>query len=374
MSDDRAAPGLADLPDEVRHRIHALTAEALPDVAKLPPPLRKVADFAPARRARLGASAMTAALESDEEFRDRVGVQVAGGLPQPVADLDLAPGDDPVERGRSGLAGPPRRLGGRARRRARGSWRERPAHAGRRRGGPAPRSRWRRPSRRLRDVRARHREELAELKAENATLRRKLGEARSALREALTAADEAGAAADQLRGQAEAAAALGREGGPPAAGPGGTARGRRPGPTGGPAAPSGTRRACVPGCCSTPSSTPRPACGASSRCRPRAGAPGDRLEASLASEGTRTPTSAGSLGPTSPALLEQYLALPRARLIVDGYNVSKSAWPTSSLEAQRTRLLQRPGAGGGADRRRGDRRLRRGVVGRRGRWSPPRGA
>ena len=54
MSDGNAAPGLADLPEEVRHRVHALTAEVLPEVAKLPPPLRKVADFAPARRARLG--------------------------------------------------------------------------------------------------------------------------------------------------------------------------------------------------------------------------------------------------------------------------------------------------------------------------------
>ena len=31
--------------------------------------------------------------------------------------------------------------------------------------------------------------------------------------------------------------------------------------------------------------------------------------------------------------------MPRARLIVDGYNVSKTAWPTSPLEAQRIRLL-----------------------------------
>ena len=31
--------------------------------------------------------------------------------------------------------------------------------------------------------------------------------------------------------------------------------------------------------------------------------------------------------------------MPRARLLVDGYNVSKAAWPTSSLEAQRIRLL-----------------------------------
>ena len=31
--------------------------------------------------------------------------------------------------------------------------------------------------------------------------------------------------------------------------------------------------------------------------------------------------------------------MPRARMIVDGYNVSKTAWPSSSLEAQRIRLL-----------------------------------
>ena len=42
---------------------------------------------------------------------------------------------------------------------------------------------------------------------------------------------------------------------------------------------------------------------------------------------------------SSPAVLEQYLALPRARLLIDGYNVSKLAWPSSSLEAQRIRLL-----------------------------------
>jgi predicted RNA-binding protein with PIN domain len=38
-------------------------------------------------------------------------------------------------------------------------------------------------------------------------------------------------------------------------------------------------------------------------------------------------------------LLEQLLAMPRARLVIDGYNVSKSGWPSSSLEAQRVRLV-----------------------------------
>jgi predicted RNA-binding protein with PIN domain len=70
------------------------------------------------------------------------------------------------------------------------------------------------------------------------------------------------------------------------------------------------------------------------------GNPGDRVEAELADEGTREPTSTASMAPSSPALLEQYLALPKARLIIDGYNVTKTTWPTLSLEAQRTRLLR----------------------------------
>jgi predicted RNA-binding protein with PIN domain len=38
-------------------------------------------------------------------------------------------------------------------------------------------------------------------------------------------------------------------------------------------------------------------------------------------------------------LLDQLLNLPRAHMIVDGYNVTKNAWPESSLEKQRDRLL-----------------------------------
>jgi predicted RNA-binding protein with PIN domain len=63
------------------------------------------------------------------------------------------------------------------------------------------------------------------------------------------------------------------------------------------------------------------------------------VEAHVAREGTRDPTAVRSLGSADPSLLEQYLALPRVRLLVDGYNVSKQAWPTSSLEVQRSRLV-----------------------------------
>ncbi len=62
------------LPDAVRLRVVALAAErvgALPP-DQVPAPLRAVARFTPAKRARLGALPLAAALESDEEFRERI--------------------------------------------------------------------------------------------------------------------------------------------------------------------------------------------------------------------------------------------------------------------------------------------------------------
>jgi predicted RNA-binding protein with PIN domain len=338
VSDDRAAPGLADLPDEVRHRVHALTAEVLPEVVKLPPPLRKVADFAPARRARLGAGAMTAALESDEDFRQRVAVQVNGGLPRPLAAAtELAGEESPVTA--AALAWLLRPDG----------W-EDALGAALARLAERPRARDDAEVDRLRqqvesaekatrDLRSRYREEVAGLKGENATLRRKLGEARSALRAAVAAAEQAGRAADELRGRADAAAAAAekelRQLRARVARLEEEARaGRRAGRA---ERDESNLRARL-----LLDSVIDAAAGLRRELAlpPASGTPGDRLEASLASEGTRDPSSAGSLGPASPALLEQYLALPRARLIVDGYNVSKSAWPASSLEDQRNRLLR----------------------------------
>jgi predicted RNA-binding protein with PIN domain len=40
-----------------------------------------------------------------------------------------------------------------------------------------------------------------------------------------------------------------------------------------------------------------------------------------------------------PALLEELLRLPRAHLVVDGYNVTKTTWPELPLDRQRERLL-----------------------------------
>ena len=80
---DLPDPTLAGLPDAVRLRVVALVADALPEVAPLPPPLRKVAGFAPTRRARLGGTPIAAALDSDADFRERVATQVAARHPIP---------------------------------------------------------------------------------------------------------------------------------------------------------------------------------------------------------------------------------------------------------------------------------------------------
>ncbi|MFI6941081.1 NYN domain-containing protein [Streptomyces sp. NPDC050418] len=49
--------------------------------------------------------------------------------------------------------------------------------------------------------------------------------------------------------------------------------------------------------------------------------------------------AARALSEADPAILDQLLALPQAHLVVDGYNVTKTGYPTMPLEKQRLRLL-----------------------------------
>src|SRR3954471_19857978 len=65
-----------ELPEAVRARLVSLVAASLGDVAPLPAALKQVAGFAPARRARLGATAIVTELERDDALRERVAVQV----------------------------------------------------------------------------------------------------------------------------------------------------------------------------------------------------------------------------------------------------------------------------------------------------------
>jgi predicted RNA-binding protein with PIN domain len=326
------------LPEAVRVRVVALAAEVLPQVASLPPALRKVAAFAPQRRARLGSTPIAAALTSDPEFREHVVAQVVARRPELADILDDAPSEaaDPTDVAAMAWLSRPEgwedTFAGAVRRLEEGAGSRDTAERGRlqRRLDAAEQS--------VRDLRAEHRVALEELKAENSALRRKLGEARNAQRSATASSVEVAEAAQEARIRAEAAAA---------------------------AAEAETRklRAQVEELQGMLAMARRDVRSGKDEATVRArmlldtlieagqglrrelalpavtGAPADRVESALAESGTREPSAAGSLGPSSPLLLEQYLSMPKARLIVDGYNVSKSAWPDSSLEAQRVRLL-----------------------------------
>lgn len=324
-------PRLDDLPDVVRARIVALTAEVLPEVVRLPPALRRVADFAPARRARLGATAIATALAADDDFRDRVATQVASrvtGLaeePREVAALSWLSRPE----GWEGVV-----------RDALRAVLERPEEL-ERDSGEAERLRRKlgEAEQALRDQRALGRARVEELKAENASLRRKLGEARAAVRATRAEID------DTLRGDAEAlaraealAAAQDKE----------LRRLRTQvarGETSATVDRAAERRAVRAG---RDEATVRARLLLDTVIEAAAGlqrelglpsvsgSPADRVETELYDARAAGHVSSRPIG---PAQLDQYLSMPRARLVVDGYNVSKSAWPSSSLEAQRIRLL-----------------------------------
>ncbi|MGN0064550.1 MAG: hypothetical protein ACI379_09940, partial [Nocardioides sp.] len=162
-----------NLPARVQARVVALTAEVLPQVVPLPGALRRVAAFAPARRARSGGAALWSALQ-EAEFRERVGVQVAA-MPVPTDPGDAA-----------AVAWLTRGEG----------WREQfdaslDLEAAQRDETPALAAELERVRAQtvalqaeLRDERSARREHERELRAEIAELRRKVGQARAGEREA----------------------------------------------------------------------------------------------------------------------------------------------------------------------------------------------
>lgn len=329
----------AGMPEPVRTRVLALAADVLPQVAKLPAQLRKVAAFAPARRARLGGSQIAAVLEADEDFRTHVTTQISVAMPvlaEAIASREVPEAADPVDVAALLWLSRPE------------GWEQAYDDVVRRvEDAAAPRdvAELERLQKKLdaaelanRELRADHKSQLEELKAENTSLRRKLGETRASLRSATADSDAARASAETAREQAEKS--LGASDAEARRLRGqveelteqltaarrdvradrdeGTLRARLLLDTLLEAGQGLRRELALPAV---------------------TGSPGNRVEAEIAVAGSRSPSGAGSLGPTSPALLEQYLAMPRARLIIDGYNVSKTVWAESSLEAQRIRLL-----------------------------------
>ncbi len=314
----------APLPERLRLRVVALVSAVLPSVSPVPASLRKVAGFAPARRARLGGAAIWGAL-ADDDFRAHAAVQVAA---LPVAD------DDPVE------------VAARAWLRRDEGWeslvgdvvetltevdaREDQVQAEHGRLVAQVAS----LQAELAAVRAEHRDELDRARADHKVLRQRLGAARSELRAAEEERDVAHAARDEATAAAEAAtrsaeADVRRLRTQLEEAEAGLAATRRDARSERDASTIRVRLlldAVVESATGLRRELGLPTV---------SGTPGDAVEAGLAGVDA-APTSSA---PATPALLDQMLAMPRARLIVDGYNVTKQAWPSASLEAQRSRLV-----------------------------------
>jgi predicted RNA-binding protein with PIN domain len=334
------------LPEQVRARVTVLTAAALPAMPgdEMPVPLRRVARFAPNRRARLGGPAIAAQLATDPLFRQRIGARVvtdAGDLGAAVAEGMAPAAADPVEVAALAYLARPEgwrglidAAGAAVRAEADSAMVAHQVRDAEQRAARAEHDRAvaRVEADKLRDELARVREELGQIREEARATSKALRESLAAQKRAgdLLATEKGRAArattdhdaeVRRLRAklaEAEAAAATGKQ----------SAKDARAADdarlwllleTIGQAA-SGLRRELALG-------------------------PTDKLPADFVADaaadrpGTPERAKARAQDTDDPARLDQLLALPRAHLIVDGYNVTKRGFSDMSLEQQRKRLI-----------------------------------
>ena len=345
------------LPPRLRTRVVALAAQALGRVphVHVPAALRKSASFAPAKRARLVGAHVSAALDSDDDFRAHLATHVRvshSGVVRRLesadcigADVATATEDAEALAEAAAVAYVVRPAGWLALV-ARASAAEFAQQVD---VGALEASLERRTAElaaakaETRTLRDKLRERVDDAKSENATLRRTLGSTRQQLR---ASQQEAAAAAAELVQAHQAAEASRRVS----------------------AAEVRRLRARIDQLESQTTSIRRTVRaereaettrlrllldtimeGAAGLRRELALPPSDLLPAEtvraiipdvdggLASAGRTVPGD-------DPVLLRRLLDLPRVHLVVDGYNVSKSAWPSAALEDQRNRLVTRVAA------------------------------
>jgi hypothetical protein len=335
------------LPERVRRFVVDLAAEVLGglDEGDVSPALRRVRAFAPARRAKAGAAPIGVALDRDGIFRQRVASAWRALHPELAAAIeagDVPPAVDPVAAAAgvylSRPPGWPAMLAG---------WVEaldREEEAARRQETSASVSadldaarrdaeRWRAAAAEAEAARAALAEELGPLRRELRKLRADADRARAAARAAearIAGEQEAAAAAVAERDRlVEAAERRAREAEARAA------EARRGAKEGRSAADIRTRLL-LDTIVESASGLRR------ELALPLAeGSPADAVEASLAGgtgsvEGVPPPRA---LAGDDPAILDELLRLPRAHLVVDGYNVTKTGYGSLPLVDQRKRLV-----------------------------------
>ncbi|GGZ66846.1 RNA-binding protein [Streptomyces subrutilus] len=345
-----AAGGAAEvldrpLPEGVRRRVVALVSDAFGGltVADLPAQLRQYARFTPTRRAKFAGNAMAAAVESDPVFRGRV----AERLREAQGDLAGA-----LESGAPPAAADPLDVAAAAYVLRPAGWVKLVAAAGeeaQRADAERADEETRRELERLREELAQLREaqrsggdqtraELDAVRKEAEALHRKLRSALSDVKRGEAALRKVNAEVDGARAEAAARVA---------------------------AAESESRRlksrlAEVETALETSRRATREGrsiedmrlrllldtvLDAAAGLRrelalpPLSTRPAETVEAVEPGRMTPKDIAARALSETDPALLDQLLALPQAHLVIDGYNVTKTGYPTMPLEKQRLRLL-----------------------------------
>jgi predicted RNA-binding protein with PIN domain len=336
------------LPEGVRHRVVSVAADAFGGFtfSELPVSLRPYARFTPSRRVRYAATALAAALESDAAFRQKVASRLRDSQPELTGALDGGtppPAAEPLDVAAAAyLLRPP-------------GWAKLVTTAGeeaQRADAERADEETLREVARLREeveaLQAQARTEAARARAELDAVRKESDALHRKLRAALSDVKRAEAAQRKLQAELEevrAAAAHDR-----AAADSESRRlrtrlveaesaveaGRRSAREGRSVedvrlrllldtvldAASGLRRELA--------LPPRDT---------MAVRPADTVDAVAPGQFSARDIATRALSETDPALLDQLLALPQAHLVVDGYNVTKTGYPSLPLEKQRLRLL-----------------------------------
>ncbi|MFI7317487.1 NYN domain-containing protein [Streptomyces venezuelae] len=344
--DDGAAEVLdRPLPDGVRRRVVQIVSDGFGGLtlAELPAQLRQYARFTPTRRAKFAANAMAAAVENDTLFRQRIGERLREVQPELAGALDAGsppPAADPLDVAAAAYVLRPT------------GWvklvtaaGEEAQRADAERVDDETRAELERLREELAAARGQTRAETERLRAELESVRREAESMHRKLRGALSDVKRGEAALRKAAAEIEAVRAEGQA--QVSAAESETRRLKaRLGET--EAALEASRRAAREGR-SVEDMRVRllldTVLDAAQGLRrelalpPVSVRPAETVDAVEPGRMSPKDIAARALSENDPAILDQLLALPQAHLVVDGYNVTKTGYPTMPLEKQRLRLL-----------------------------------
>ncbi|GHE50908.1 RNA-binding protein [Streptomyces longispororuber] len=333
------------LPDGVRRAVVQIVSDGFGGltVAELPPQLRQYARFTPTRRVKFAGNAMAVALESDPVFRQRIGERLREAQPELTAALDAGtppPAADPLDVAAAAYVLRPT------------GWvklvtaaGEEAQRADAERADEEARAELERLRTELAAARAHTKAETERLRAELDAAKREAESMHRKLRGALSDVKRGEAALRKATADAEAARA---EGQAQLSAAESEARRLKARLGEAEAALEAARRAAREGR-SVEDMRVRllldTVLDAAQGLRrelalpPVSVRPAETVDAVEPGRMTPKDIAARALSENDPAILDQLLALPQAHLVVDGYNVTKTGYPTMPLEKQRLRLL-----------------------------------